>query len=212
MYTVTVRGWRATARTLAEAKEIAGQLAEAAAPRPPRLQVRAELQRAPGTTAKVVKVKRQCDTGRYLPRKTRANACGTAGQGVRRGPFVAPPKGDKERAGTLCFRTRGALARAFRDENSRLIQLAGGLDLEHGFREFDSVNEAMGLKGRRRVTTLGGAILASLPRGRPFCHDAINLDALNDTTPARELGAFTLPSAVEEARLYARYLRDAAAD
>jgi hypothetical protein len=162
------------------------------------------------TAPRTQTIKRECNTGRYLPRKLRANRCGTAGQGARRPVFERPAGERPAPAGTLCFRTRGALARAFRDENQNVIDAAGGLTMPHGARAFDAVNERYGLHGARRVDTLGKALLAVLPHGRPFCFEAIDLEPLNETMPGRDYGPFVLPDAVTEARLYAQYLAGAA--
>jgi hypothetical protein len=118
----------------------------------------------------------------------------------------APPA--RELRGTdaqaVCYPTKRAAARAFIGANDHVIQEWGGLDLESSAGEFDAVNERYNLKGKRRVTTLAGAIWEALPKGKPYCLDRVDLDTLNETAPALELGAFRLPDVAAVAQLEAR--------
>ncbi len=101
----------------------------------------------------------------------------------------------------VCHRTKRDAARAFIAANDHVIQEWGGLDLESSGGEFDAINERYGLKGKRRARTLADAIWTALPVKKPYCLDRVDLDALNETAPALELGAFRLPDAAAIASL-----------
>jgi hypothetical protein len=101
----------------------------------------------------------------------------------------------------VCHRTTRAAARAFVAANDHVIQEWGGLDLESTGGEFDAINERYGLKGKRRARTLADAIWTALPSKKPYCLDRVDLDALNETAPALELGPFRLPDAAAVATL-----------
>jgi hypothetical protein len=150
-------------------------------------------------------VKRDCMTGRFVPAASKANDCKLPepAQPWWRGPSVYPSKE------SVCYPNRRDALRLFRFSNRDLIDRAGGLDQPMTGGEFDSVNERYGLRGRRRVTTLAGAIEAVMPAGRPFCLDRLDLETLNETTPALEVGGFRLPDVVEEHKLWGKMERRA---
>lgn len=101
----------------------------------------------------------------------------------------------------VCHRTKREAARAFIAANDHVVQEWGGLDLESTGGEFDAVNERYGLRGKRRARTLADAIWHALPSRRPYCLDRVDLDTLNETAPALELGPFRLPDAAAVASL-----------
>ena len=110
-----------------------------------------------------------------------------------------------------CFSTKTAALKAFVEANRALIDEYGGLDYQVSPSEFDAINHKYSLTGKRRVRTIADALWVAMPAGRPFCLDRIDLDALNDTSPARQRddAAFVLPDeayadaiAAEEARYY----------
>lgn len=87
----------------------------------------------------------------------------------------------------------------FRDWNQKVIENYGGPTYATSPAEFDSVNR----KYDTRVDTIAEALWVTMPKDRPYCIDDIDLDALNDTSPAREsrdqLGIeFELPDFVHE--------------
>ena len=118
----------------------------------------------------------------------------------------APPSEDQ-----VCYDTKTKALKAFLDTNYEIVQNYGGADYGVSPSEFDSVNHKYGLTGKRVATTIAEAVWAAMPEGKPFCLDRIDLDALNDTSPARESHlAFRLPDYVYEADLAAeqeRYYR-----
>lgn len=144
-------------------------------------------------------IKRDCVTGKFVPPSMRSTGC--APKERRKTDWRRLPAPKKE---AVCYTTKGEALRAFKDWNQRVIDAAGGLDQEMSKGEFDSVNERYGLKGKRKVRTVAQAMETVVPSGRPFCLDQIDLDTLNETTPAREAGPFTLPDYVEEHKLYAK--------
>lgn len=142
-----------------------------------------------------VPVKRMCRSQRFAPRSARALGCAWAPRPRPPGWWVAR-RGD--RAGVPCYRTRGELLRAFLGWNLDTVEPWGGLDQPGSRGEFDAVNERFGLRGRRRVTTLRGALEACAPRGAPWCLDRIDLETLNETAPARFGRPFELPPVEQE--------------
>ena len=111
----------------------------------------------------------------------------------------------------VCYDTKTKALKAFLDTNYEVVQNYGGVDYEVSPSEFDAINHKYGLHGRRAVRTIAGAVWAAMPEGKSYCLDRIDLDALNDTSPARESHlAFRLPDHVFEAGLAAeeeRYYR-----
>lgn len=101
-----------------------------------------------------------------------------------------------------CYRTKGEALKRFLDVNYQIVENYGGADYEVSPSEFDAINHKYDLKGKRAVRTIADAVWAAMPVGKPFCLDRIDLDALNDTSPAREAGiAFRLPDSVYEAQM-----------
>ncbi len=125
-----------------------------------------------------------------------------------------PPKWWRKPAPTkdrTCYRTKIEALRKFLEVNYRIVENYGGADYKVSPSEFDSINHKYDLTGKKAARTIAEAVWVAMPVGRPYCLDRIDLDALNDTSPAREAGvAFVLPDFVyvsemaeEEARHYA---------
>ncbi len=144
---------------------------------------------------KVVEVKRDCVSGRFVPAKSVVNNC-----------VVPPPKPHvpwwrdetpvKEQR--VCYPTRALALRVFKEANQHAIDRAGGMDQVSTDGSWDAVNERFGLRGKRRVASVRQAIEAVMPPGKPFCLDRMDLETLNETRPAQEAGGFRLPDFVEE--------------
>lgn len=111
----------------------------------------------------------------------------------------------------VCYDTKTKALKAFLDTNYEVVQNYGGADYAVSPSEFDSVNHKYGLRGNRVARTIAQAVWAAMPEGKPFCLDRIDVDALNDTSPARESPhGFRLPDYVYEAQMGAdeeRYYR-----
>jgi transcriptional regulator with XRE-family HTH domain len=105
----------------------------------------------------------------------------------------------------VCYRTRGHALRAFLEVNQGITE-PWGLFASATGGEFDSVNEKYERRGARRVTTLAEALDVALPPGRPYCLNRLDLEVLNETAPALELGPFRLPDVVDEHVAYQQYL------
>lgn len=104
----------------------------------------------------------------------------------------------------VCYDTKTKALKAFLDTNYEIVQNYGGVDYEVSPSEFDAVNHKYDLHGKRSVRTIAQAVWAAMPEGKPYCLDRIDLDALNDTSPARESQlAFRLPDYVYEAEFAA---------
>ena len=102
----------------------------------------------------------------------------------------------------VCYDTKTKALKAFLDTNYEIVQNYGGVDYAASPSEFDAINHKYGLRGKRVATTIAEAVWAAMPEGKPYCLDRIDLDALNDTSPARESHlAFRLPDYVYEADL-----------
>ena len=102
----------------------------------------------------------------------------------------------------VCYDTKTKALKAFLDTNYEVVQNYGGADYAVSPSEFDSVNHKYNLHGNRAARTISQAVWAAMPEGRPYCLDRIDLDALNDTSPAREAAtAFRLPDYVYEAAM-----------
>ena len=115
----------------------------------------------------------------------------------------------------VCYDTKTKALKAFLDTNYEIVQNYGGADYEVSPSEFDSINHKLGLRGNRAARTIAQAVWAAMPEGKPYCLDRIDVDALNDTSPARESHlAFRLPDHFYEAGFAAeeeRYYRSQAA-
>ena len=119
----------------------------------------------------------------------------------------AKPPGDQR----ACYATKTAALTTFLDVNRDVSQNYGGVDYRVSPSEFDAINHKYDLRGKSAARTIAEDVWAAMPEHKPYCLDRIDLDALNDTSPAREGMAFRLPdhayeSAMvdEEARHYAR--------
>jgi hypothetical protein len=107
-----------------------------------------------------------------------------------------PPAQDR-----VCYRTKTDALTAFLDTNYQIVENYGGPSYRVGPSEFDAINHKYSLRGKKAARTIAEAVWAAMPAGRPFCLDEIDLDALNDTSPAREAGMnFRLPDYVFEAQ------------
>lgn len=104
----------------------------------------------------------------------------------------------------VCYDTKTKALKAFLDTNSDVVQNYGGVDYEVSPSEFDSINHKYNLQGKRSARTIAQAVWAAMPEGKPYCLDRIDVDALNDTSPARESDlAFRLPDYVYETNMAA---------
>jgi hypothetical protein len=101
----------------------------------------------------------------------------------------------------VCYDTKTKALKAFLDTNYEVVQNYGGADYAVSPSEFDSVNHKYNLRGNRAAKTISQAVWAAMPEGKPYCLDQIDLDALNDTSPAREAAPFRLPDFVYEAAM-----------
>lgn len=107
----------------------------------------------------------------------------------------------------LCYASKSDALRAFLDVNDAIVQGYGGMDYQVSPSEFDAINHKYALKGKRAVRTIADAVWIAMPQGKPYCLDRLDLDVLNDTSPAREAGAqFRLP---DEAYLEMRLAEEA---
>lgn len=97
----------------------------------------------------------------------------------------------------VCYRSKSAALREFVEANRGIIENYGGITQKESPAEFDAINHKYGLRGKAAVRSIAQALWAAMPPGRPYCLDAIDLDALNDTSPAREANdEFRLPEHV----------------
>src|SRR5262249_21923696 len=99
--------------------------------------------------------------------------------------------------------TKGQAVRAFLDYpyNTDAYERASGWHAPFESAAWDPVNEHYGLRGKRRVRSLGDAVAAVIP-GRPYCLDRMDLETLNETPAAQEVGGF-LPTEKAIAEDYA---------
>ena len=104
----------------------------------------------------------------------------------------------------VCYDTKTKALKAFLDTNYEIVENYGGANYAVSPSEFDSINHKYGLRGSKAATTIAEAVWAAMPEGKPFCLDRIDVDALNDTSPARESHlTFRLPDYVYEAGIAA---------
>lgn len=102
----------------------------------------------------------------------------------------------------VCYPTKTQALIEFVDANRDIIEGYGGIDAENSPAEFDAINHKLGLSPKRQVRSIAEALWAAMPSGRPYCLDAIDLDALNDTSPAKEAQrSFELPDYVHERQM-----------
>lgn len=105
----------------------------------------------------------------------------------------------------VCYRTKIEALTKFLETNYQIVENYGGADYKVSPSEFDAINHKYDLKGKRAARTIAEAVWAAMPVGKPFCLDRIDLDALNDTSPAREAGiAFVLPDIVYATQMAAQ--------
>ena len=113
----------------------------------------------------------------------------------------APPPG-------VCFRRKADAITRFANRNRDVIDAFGGMLKPGSKGEFDAINEKYSLRGKRRVVNIQQAIARVLPTKAPYCLDQLDLDAINETAPARHAGAFVLPQEAEEAIANRRYVQE----
>jgi hypothetical protein len=181
-------------------------LAKRSAPRP-RL-VKEDLLVVHGLAGELARaVKRDCESGRFVRQTVKANDCQLPAR--KRAEAWSVGSGRRPVTERVCYPTRADALRLFRYWNADLIDRAGGLLQPSSKGEYDAINERYGLRGARRVRTLAQAFEAVMPRGRPYCLSALDLDTLNETVPAQAVGGFRLPDVVAEARLWEKAQRAA---
>jgi hypothetical protein len=140
-----------------------------------------------------------------MARKTAAQLDHEIAQALRRGRAhstqvanwwkKATPEEDR-----VCYATKTKALKAFLDTNYEIVQNYGGADYAVSPSEFDAINHKYSLAGKRAAKTIAEAVWAAMPEGKPYCLDRIDVDALNDTSPARESHlSFRLPDYVYEA-------------
>jgi predicted transcriptional regulator len=106
-----------------------------------------------------------------------------------------------------CYPTKQALLRLFVDENRNIIENYGGIDYQVSPAEFDAINHKYDLTGKEAARSIADAVWAALPPQprKKYCFEDIDLEALNDTSPAREAGiSFRLPDELVEQQLVAQ--------
>lgn len=106
-----------------------------------------------------------------------------------------PPREEK-----LCYKRKTDAMLMFLDWNQNVVEEYGGATAKGSHGEFDAMTKHGALP-----TDIAEAVWVSLPapaRGRKFCLEDIDVDALNDTSPGRshDVG-FQLPDYVVEAKL-----------
>jgi hypothetical protein len=107
-----------------------------------------------------------------------------------------------------CYQTKSEALARFLEVNYEIVENYGGADYEVSPSEFDSINHKYDLKGPKAVRTIADAVWVAMPVGKPYCLDRIDLDALNDTSPARESSVpFRLPDSIYESQLAAEEAR-----
>lgn len=131
---------------------------------------------------------------------------------IPRGPLgglgdIGPDRwwqGRPPREAKVCYRTKTDAMRAFLAANADIVQLYKGPDATMGPAEFDSINRKY-REGKKPARSIADAVWAALPPQvrPPYCLTDIDLEALNDTSPAlgaeQALGVkFQLPDAVFE--------------
>lgn len=108
----------------------------------------------------------------------------------------------------LCYRRKTDALNKFREWNQAVIEDWGGMTAKGSKGEFDALT-----KFEVAPTDIAEALWVSIPpppRGRKFCLEDIDLEALNDTSPAVDHPVgFQLPDYIIEAKLleeeYERY-------
>lgn len=126
--------------------------------------------------------------------------------------LVAMPRdwwrGRAPREDKLCYKTKTDALNKFREWNQDVIEEWGGEDARGSRGEFDALT-----KYEASPVTIAEALWVALPppvRGKKYCLDDIDVDALNETSPGQnhDVG-FQLPDYVIEAKLieeeYRRY-------
>ena len=77
-----------------------------------------------------------------------------------RGQLEKPPQGWQTRwpyprRQKVCYRRKSDAVKVLLDRNQRLVDTYRGADAFVGYSEFDAINARFGLKGKRRVGTIG---------------------------------------------------------
>ena len=146
----------------------------------------------------------------FLIRRGSRIASGHLG-GAKHSLYAMPDRWWTEKAPRqekLCYKRKTDALNAFLDWNSDVVEEYGGMTAKGSSGEFDAMTKYGVLP-----TDIAEAAWVSLPapvRGRKFCLEDIDVEALNDTSPGRnhDIG-FQLPDYVVEAKLleeqYERY-------
>ena len=92
-----------------------------------------------------------------------------------------------------CYLSKADALNVVRDTNRRLIEEWGGMDAVSTGGEFDAINHRYGLRGKDQVKSIADALWVTMPTGRPFCIDDLDIDALNATSPGQRGAGFQLP-------------------
>src|SRR6185436_13739677 len=87
--------------------------------------------------------------------------------------LVAAPEAD-----LVCYDTKTTPLKASSTRTATSCRATAAPTYEVSPSEFDAVNHKYGLRGTRVAKTM--------PESKPYCLDGIDVDALNDTSPARE--------------------------
>ena len=102
--------------------------------------------------------------------------------------------------GRRCYRTKAHALHVFASWNQSTVDRHGGLAVKDEGGGFDATNERYGLRGKKRAKSLADVLWASLPPGRPFCLDRIDLETLNANQAVEHAGGFHQPDHVLEWR------------
>lgn len=124
-------------------------------------------------------------------------------QGARHSLYAMPDRWWNEKTPSdakLCYKLKTDALNAFMDWNSDVVEEYGGPTAKGSRGEFDAMTKYGVLP-----TDIAEAVWVSLPspvRGRKFCLEDIDVEALNETSPGRshDVG-FQLPDYVVEAKL-----------
>lgn len=115
--------------------------------------------------------------------------------------------------GKLCFRTKAAMTKAFKEANLHVTQ---SCQRDPTGQEFDPVNHRYDRAGKRLARSCDDAIRIASPTRKPYCLDLVDLGTLNELDVARQRGGFRLPPAAQDAlterEARARYAEQAADD
>lgn len=115
--------------------------------------------------------------------------------------WLAPSPRDETK---IAYRRKRDVLNVFMDWNQHIIDAAfNGPSQKHPPDSFDNFNHKYELKGKRQIDSFAKAVWFSLPAGRPYHIDDIDVNMLNETMPMMHNTheQLTLPDYVEERRL-----------